>query len=165
MNEVSWRDLLTYWRAKRIDGRPPSRADIDPPVEAPDLLPHLMLIDVVPEGFRLRLVGSELVRRAGVDNTGKTLDPAQMQGIGLPTFVEYLTRMKAERSPILYRASPSERSAIGATGLILPLCDKAGAVEMIIGCLFYEIDPVHDPGGAWDAGNLKELSLDDELDR
>jgi hypothetical protein len=124
-----------------------------------------MLIDVIPQGFRLRLVGSELVRRAGVDNTGKVLDPALVQGVGLPTFIELLTRIKAAPSPILYRASPSDRSAIGATGLILPLCDRTGAVEMIIGCLIYEIDPVHDPGGAWDAGDLHELSLDDELMR
>jgi hypothetical protein len=165
MSEPSWHDLLTTWRADRIGVRLPSRSDIDPPIEVPQLLPNLMLIDVLPAGFRLRLVGSELVRRAGADNTGELLDPDRVEGVGLPTFVGFLTTIMAVRDPILYRASPGERSKSRATGLLLPLCDRTGKVQMILGGLLYEIDPLHDTGGAWDAGYLTELSLEDELKR
>ncbi|MEQ8332152.1 PAS domain-containing protein [Nisaea sp.] len=60
-------DLIAYWRGKRSGDRLPARRDIDP-VDIPDLLPHIGLIDVIGEGtdFRYRrdLVGSrELFRR------------------------------------------------------------------------------------------------------
>jgi hypothetical protein len=66
-----------YWLSKCRPGRLPARADIDP-VEIPDLLPWIMLIDPVagPDGtrFRMRLIGTGLVARAGRDATGNFYD-------------------------------------------------------------------------------------------
>ncbi|HVO14318.1 MAG TPA: PAS domain-containing protein [Alphaproteobacteria bacterium] len=71
------RRFYEYWLSKCRPGRLPARADIDP-VEIPDLLPWIMLIDPVPDAagirFRFRLVGTGLVARAGRDATGRYYD-------------------------------------------------------------------------------------------
>ena len=48
------RRVFEYWRSKAPEGVLPGRRDIDP-LEVPDLLPWLTLIDVVWEQERLRL--------------------------------------------------------------------------------------------------------------
>ena len=71
------RRFYDYWLGKCRSGRLPARADIDP-VEIPDLLPWIMLLDPVPgpKGyrFRMRLIGTGLVARAGRDATGYFYD-------------------------------------------------------------------------------------------
>ena len=64
--------LHEYWRAKSgADDPVPRRRDIDP-VELPDLLPNLMLVDVErnPLRFRYRLVGTRVVDFSYHDFTG-----------------------------------------------------------------------------------------------
>jgi hypothetical protein len=53
----------------------PSRSDIDP-VDIPRLLSNTILIDIVPprKRLRVRLVGTEVVRRFRGDYTGEWLD-------------------------------------------------------------------------------------------
>lgn len=61
-----------YWDSKRC-GRPlPDRADIDP-TEIPDLLPFVVLTDVLtePPYLRYRLVGTQQVKVRGLDPTGQ----------------------------------------------------------------------------------------------
>src|SRR5688572_4610245 len=52
------RKLNAYWQ-DRASGKVPSRAEIDP-VDVRELLPNLMMIDVIedPPRFRYRLVGT-----------------------------------------------------------------------------------------------------------
>lgn len=67
--------LLAYWNSKRA-GRPwPLRADIEP-AEIKRLLPHIMLVDISRDPFRVRyrLVGTEVVRVSHFDFTGQYLD-------------------------------------------------------------------------------------------
>jgi len=68
--------LLRYWQAQRGNRRMPARKDIDPVAIAPFLLPHLLLCDLVDRGRRIRyrLVGTDVVRRWGIDPTGCFLD-------------------------------------------------------------------------------------------
>src|SRR5476651_1316708 len=66
-----WEELYRYWLTKHADGRPPSRAEIDPMIDLPHLASSLLMIDLHPEGFKYRLVGSEVVSRFGLDHTGK----------------------------------------------------------------------------------------------
>ena len=33
---MAWRDLYFYWRDRHVDGHPPGRADIDPPIDGPE---------------------------------------------------------------------------------------------------------------------------------
>jgi hypothetical protein len=70
--------LHEYWRSKAgADGAVPRRRDIDP-IDLPDLLPNLMLLDVErdPLRFRYRLVGTRVVDFSYHDFTGTYLDEA-----------------------------------------------------------------------------------------
>jgi hypothetical protein len=37
-----WKELPVYWQANHVDGRPPSRQDIDPAVDLPHLVANLL---------------------------------------------------------------------------------------------------------------------------
>jgi len=65
-------DLVAYWDAKRAARLAPPRAAIDP-LDIPKHLQHLFMLDVVDSGrdFRLRLIGTEIVRGLGRDSTGQ----------------------------------------------------------------------------------------------
>ena len=92
------RTLNTYWQAK-AKGKVPSRSDIDP-VDVRELLPNLMMIDMLgdPTRFRYRLVGTRVVQYTGFDFTGRCLDEMVFQG---RDFMEQCyCRMLAEKRPI-----------------------------------------------------------------
>jgi hypothetical protein len=70
--------LAEYLASKAPPGKLPGRQHIDP-LEIPDLLPYVMLIDVMaqqvgPPRYRLRLVGTEVVKIQGSDNTGRYVE-------------------------------------------------------------------------------------------
>lgn len=67
--------LMTYWHQKRGKRAMPARADIEP-AELKAMLPHIFMVDVEHDPFRLRyrLVGSALVDVLGQDIKGKYLD-------------------------------------------------------------------------------------------
>src|SRR6266481_6045374 len=69
------RRLLVDWQFRRDERTFPSRKDFDP-VDLAYALGKLLLIEVLyePLRFRYRLIGSELVQRAGIDLTGKMVD-------------------------------------------------------------------------------------------
>jgi hypothetical protein len=92
------RTLNAYWQA-RAKGRMPSRSEIDP-VDVRELLPNLMMVDVIgePARFRYRLVGTRVMQYTGFDFTGCCLDEMIFQG---RDFMEQCyRRMLAERRPI-----------------------------------------------------------------
>ena len=70
--------LADYLALKAPPGKLPGRQHIDP-LEMPDLLPYVMLLDVVPQNqgptrYRIRLVGTEVVSIQGMDHTGQFTD-------------------------------------------------------------------------------------------
>src|SRR5277367_6750018 len=161
---MAWRDLYLYWRDSHIDGRPPSRADIDPPFHIPKLLPYIMLVDFADGQFRMRLAGSELIRRRGHNNTGQAIDPETTPDRGTPAFVTFLGRVVETRAPVAYSVGRSDETAFGAIGILLPLVDRTGRVEMILGGVFYEANRISDLHDVWVPGALTELSLSKLLD-
>ncbi|HLT76481.1 MAG TPA: PAS domain-containing protein [Ferrovibrio sp.] len=66
------RRFWDYWNARRGGRAMPSRRDIDP-TEIPDLLPYIVLTDVLaePPFLRYRLVGTKQVAVRGRDPTGQ----------------------------------------------------------------------------------------------
>ena len=72
------RQIVEYWDSKRpAPDVLPGRQHLDP-VDIPDLLSNVWLIDVTrdPLRFRFRLLGTAVVEYAGEDNTGKWFDEA-----------------------------------------------------------------------------------------
>jgi hypothetical protein len=73
VQSVRVRRLFDYWRSKAGAGRIPRRTSIDP-TELIDVLSCLMILEVVGDRFRYRLVGTEVAANAGSDFTGSFLD-------------------------------------------------------------------------------------------
>jgi hypothetical protein len=69
-------ELYEIWRRLHADGQPPSRADVDPLVLGPVVLPHIILTELAEHGARLRyrLVGTAIINFAGEDITGRYAD-------------------------------------------------------------------------------------------
>lgn len=68
--------LFEYWRSIHPDSGLPARRDFDPLDLSPACWPNICLIDVTkdPLRFRMRLVGTEIVRFKKRDETGQWLD-------------------------------------------------------------------------------------------
>lgn len=94
--------LHEYWCAIKGERRMPARADIDP-AEIKSILPNLILSEVKVEPLRVRyrIVGTEVVRIAGIDFTNRYLDELASDAGDI---VEYWMRQ--------YRASCEKREPI-----------------------------------------------------
>jgi hypothetical protein len=68
-------ELRDYWQSRRRGRLMPRRTDIDP-ADIAHLLPHIALVDIEAEPFRVRyrVVGTKLVQYVGRDFTGLYLD-------------------------------------------------------------------------------------------
>lgn len=128
--------IARYWRDRSVDGRLPSRRDIDP-IGLRDLLPFVFLVDVEPEPrrFRYRLIGTAIAEFTGRDLTGRVIDESTYgafaglaQGvfsIPVDTAKPVLCRGRAVYNPPL----AWQRVEL----LILPLSRDGNAINMLLG--------------------------------
>ncbi|EDP65379.1 hypothetical protein BAL199_12001 [alpha proteobacterium BAL199] len=77
-DEPILRPLWHYWSERRRSRQCPARADIDP-VDIPQLLPHIGLIDVEVDGprFKYRLIGTRMNEIFGQNFSGSYLDESK----------------------------------------------------------------------------------------
>lgn len=125
--------LLNYWSDLR-DGRwAPSRADFDP-LDLPDLLPALNLVDVLydPLRFRHRLVGTGVVEAMGRDETGRLVDE-DLYGAVADDIIRGFARLVREIRPFrrCSRLGWNGRDWTVLEAVELPLVDDDGRVCMI----------------------------------
>ena len=127
--------LLNYWTTQRGSRALPARSDIDP-VDIPDLLQHLGLIDVEqsPVRYRYRLIGSYVQTMFGENAQGKYLDEIR-QGPCAEFLAGLYDSAVSDREPILSEAVfayGSER-VVTIRRLILPLAQSDEApVNMLL---------------------------------
>lgn len=136
--------LATYWSAKRSSRAMPDRADIDPLDMPRGILPHIGLIDCLPDGdFSYRLVGTELVERFGVNLTGRrisamTEEPFRQHAMrifsaaaqhGRPLYVESAIHWDGDRPAALGRR------------LVLPLSLRGRPSAMLLFAQVWQIEP------------------------
>lgn len=67
--------VVDYWRSIHPETGLPGRQHLDP-VDIPQLLPNIRILDVVgrPPRYRTRLMGTGVVRSVGEDHTSQWLD-------------------------------------------------------------------------------------------
>lgn len=94
--------LLEYWQRLRGDRPMPTKRDIDPSQLKP-LLPYLMLVEIhyPPLRVRYRLVGTEAVRMAREDYTGRWLSDSGWDADEIASYVQQYRILVAERRPLL----------------------------------------------------------------
>ncbi|MGH7123029.1 MAG: PAS domain-containing protein, partial [Stellaceae bacterium] len=128
--------IYDYWRGKApADGLLPGRRHIDP-VEIPQLLPNIWLVDVVddPRRFRVRLVGTALVD-AGIpvrvgDFIVDRLLPEQRAG----ALAEFESVVRS-REPLWYRGPVNLRHDTYVheiERIFLPLAADGRHVDMLL---------------------------------
>ena len=132
-----FRRLADYLAAKAPPGKLPGRKHIDP-LELADLLPWVMLIDVIPQAsgeprYRIRLVGTEVVAIQGTDGTGKFVEEVLNANEGAEVIRLY--------GEILRTRQPQYRcGTVAATGrehvpyerVAFPLASDGEHVDMLI---------------------------------
>lgn len=127
--------LMDYWQGICRPGGLPSRSDLDP-VEIPQLLGNVFLVDVErqPMRFRMRLAGSEIDRVFGRSFTGRFLDDFHTGYFERDALSDY--------AQVVFCKQPSftERCVAGAGGqwihyrrLLLPLSTDGWQVDMLLG--------------------------------
>lgn len=139
-----FRRLADYLASKAPAGKLPGRQHIDP-VEIPDLLPFLMLIDVLPRQaaqprYRMRLIGTEVVELHGRECTGLFVEdvlPAADSEAILQGYDEILRSKEAH-----YRSGAvvlEGRKHIGYDRAAFPLAADGEHVDMLL--LVFVRDP------------------------
>ena len=143
LNSPRLREAYAYWDAKRKNKLMPSRADIDP-VEIPQLLPYVILIDVVrePFDFRYRLIGTrarDIMRR---DFTG--LFFSEIPGKGKESTLwcgcDAVVSSKAPMSWQTPYVGP-EHFLRNCENVLLPLSNDGANVTMIFKVISFERQP------------------------
>lgn len=123
-----------YWRRKAAGRVMPSRADIDP-IEIPQLLPDVMLVERLDDRYRYRLIGTENQRAHGINATGRFLDEVlpgpEYRAHVLGLYDETVQNRRALYSECLF-FSPARRDPERHTKvLFMPLAPDGATVNMI----------------------------------
>jgi len=128
--------FATYWNECRDSRAAPRREDIDP-LDIPDLLPTMTLIDVLwePMRFRYRLIGTAVTEYFGRDSTGRFVDEG-IYGDDAPAVFATFARLATEARPFhrILRLNYVDRGWVRMEGIELPLVDDDGRVNMIVCC-------------------------------
>ena len=137
IKEEPWKALHRYWLLKQHDGRPPARKDLDPLIEIPSLVANLVLLEPVDGSYRYRLVGTEVVKRTGMEMTGKMIGLT----ITLPEMRDQwrlaLDTVSETRKPQLFLSKMPEGVTARYVTLMLPLVSE-GITEMILVGIFFD---------------------------
>jgi len=111
----------------------PRRADLDP-VEIPSLLPHITLVGVEYDPFRLyyRLIGTHITDAVGRDSTGRYFDEVYEGGMLEDMVRRFSTAVHAKRpARFLARAVYAGKDYRHYEAVHLPLSEDGETVNMI----------------------------------
>jgi hypothetical protein len=141
--------FLQYWRGMCRNGNVPKRVDIDP-VEVPQLLKYIVLMDVIDNGadFRFRLIGGHTVEMVGVNPTGRLLsDFVGDNNFG--DFTQRLHRLMMDWQVPIHNGG-SHRTAYGTTHtcerISCPLSEDGRTISTIASCAVFTLhSPSADP--------------------
>jgi len=129
--------MFQYWKSRAGAAILPSRSDIDP-LDFWKHIPRVWMLDVStgdPYRFLVRLYGTEIVEKAGVDKTGKYLD--EFQGDFIET-VGYrrICQVIEQKKPIWFRGQSSHlqtKYVKNIETLNCPLSSDGKNVDVIFG--------------------------------
>jgi hypothetical protein len=103
-----------------------------------ELAANLLIADVVPEGYRYRLVGSAIVERHGEDMTGKLAGSSKFLERVSKELIANYDVVRNLRKPRMMVSGATTNDHSSAVTLILPLLGEGGETEMILVGVFYD---------------------------
>lgn len=138
--------LIAYWRSLAPGpGLLPGRQHFDP-LHLPDLLPHLLLLDVLagpPRRYRYRLIGGGIVDAGWLARKGDFVDDPRLSDDPAAA-MRPIDRVVESKQPDWHHGGPMVQHAKQVTKLervFLPLARDGASVDMVIGMtLYYWID-------------------------
>ena len=126
---------IGYWSAKKGAHLLPARADFDPLIEIPGLVPHMMLKDVrrEPLDFRYRLIGSGIRHHLSRDYTGQWMTGIPGQGPGNALWAHH-EQAVATRAPVFLHPAylGPHKEFLRVESVILPLAADHETVDMLM---------------------------------
>lgn len=133
--------LLAYWNEKRGDRPMPARRDIDP-LDLPDHLGNLVLIEVEHEPLRLRyrLIGTRITSAMERDSTGKYYDEVYEPAIIEHVYDSFRWILR-HKAPLRThgQAFYPDKNFYDYETLNLPLSDDGVTVNMVLGELIFHL--------------------------
>jgi len=141
------RALADYWQRIHPALGLPGRQHFDP-VDLPDLLPNIFLVDVAPVAgeFTYRLVGSRVAEFFGKDLTGRSFLEAFVRPKSANAYID-LCDCVAARQPRWRRGKTAfvpSREFTEIERVYLPLASDGETVDMVLGMMLARF-----PGGAF----------------
>jgi len=139
IREKEIREIFRYWLERREQSGAPAQGRIEPRTIPHKHLPNLFLYDHEPEGrFRCKLIGTDIVRVLGRDDTGRYLDEI----LDPPTVTEttklFNQAVKSGR-PVYYRyralTARGERRQFSR--ILLPVSSGRGRIDQVFGMVRY----------------------------
>jgi hypothetical protein len=134
-----------YWLSKSRGSKLPGRQDIDP-LEIPDLLPHVSMLDVVRTGddirFRFRLVGTANVHIAKREHTGAFVEEVFAPADAEQTNAKYLSIVETHE-PHFWRTTMATigNEPVTYARLMVPLATDGVTVDMLMGVFVADDNP------------------------
>ncbi len=126
------RGLVAYWSGRRgADRLAPARHHLDP-AEIQHLLPWIMLLDVLDDDYRYRLVGTGLDGLFGRALTGTTLRHSWPAHLG-DHWRHWMDRASRVACPVATEAVVNtRRGRLRLDAVILPLSNQPDRIDMLL---------------------------------
>jgi hypothetical protein len=139
IREQEIREIFLYWLERRPPDGVPDRGSIDPNSIPYKHLPNLFLYELEQEGrFLCKLIGTEIARVMGKDETGRYLDEI-LEPVVAREKSKLFTHAVTSGRPIYYR-----HRALTARGecrlfsrILLPVSSGHGRIDQIFGMVQY----------------------------
>jgi hypothetical protein len=137
LTDARFERFYDHWQALRGDRPMPVRRELDP-ADIKDLLPHIVIVAVDGPRFLFRLVGTEVVNRIGVDNTGRHLDELEPSR-GFRDFAARVFETVRNRRAAVLAETDFEAGAAnkGVRRLSLPFSDNGTDVSHIVSLMLF----------------------------
>jgi hypothetical protein len=131
------RALLRYWLHLRGDHDVPRRADLDPVLQAPRLVANLALLRMDPPAPFFRVIGSDIVRWAKRDLTGRVISDETFPGEAA-RMCKQLGFVARERRPLGFTVGYGPLRTIARCVIGLPFAEPDGRVRDILVGVFFD---------------------------
>lgn len=135
--------LYGYWMDMKNGHEVPLSSSLDPLQIHPQILPHIMLLDVEEGGhlFKFRLLGTEVVKSYGEEVTGQYLNSIDL-GNSPDNVIENYREVVSTREPIWFEGSYSKACGkkLTAERLVLPLSIDGQIVTRILCGIIFSQD-------------------------
>lgn len=134
--------LYQFWQS--LPGEVPHQSEIKPHLLAPEVLPYMYILDVIPADspnnptkkmdFEFRLFGTGSRKHYGKEGTQKRLSAMSHNGAGLGFDITVGSYESKNAQFLFCEYYKSEKPVKTGSFVIMPLSDDSGNVSRLFGC-------------------------------